>query len=131
MTPRKRESAASAPLGPVAAEWLEQASAGSYWTADERRALVVAAQHLDRAEKARAQIETDGMTTVNSRGSLVGHPLLSFEVSNRAAFTKLLRELDLIGDGSEQESSAAASSRLSAVRAENASFGARHRRGQV
>lgn len=119
----------SAPLGAVAASWLLEACSAATWTADELRALEVAAQSLDRAEKCREQIETEGQTTTNSRGAIVGHPLLSFEATNRASWLKAVRELGLIG-GSDVDTTASAETRLSLVRQANASYGARHQRGQ-
>ena len=70
MSPRKPVSPPSAPLGAVAASWLLEACSAATWTADELRALEVAAQSLDRAEKCREQIETEGQTTTNSRGAI-------------------------------------------------------------
>lgn len=130
MADRTPKKPTSAPLGDVAAGWLEQARAGSVWTPDELRALEVAAQALDRAERCRDAIEREGQTTVNSRGSVIAHPLLSFEATNRAAWAKLCRELGLIGAG-DHDATAATATRLSEVRSINASYGARHARGQA
>lgn len=62
------------------------------------RVLIEALQSLDRAEQARRQLDSDGLT-VDGRFGPRPHPLLAVERDSRASFARLMKQLGLDVDG--------------------------------
>jgi len=60
--------------------------------------LVFAAEAGQRADAARATLDKEGATFVNRFGEPRAHPCVAIERDNRAAFARLLKELDLDAD---------------------------------
>ena len=59
------------------------------------RLLTEALGSLDRAEQARTQLDTDGLTTTTRLGELKSHPLLLVERDARNTFARLMKQLGL------------------------------------
>jgi len=59
------------------------------------RILRVALESFDRAQKAREEIDREGMTIIDKAGQTKSHPLLPIERDNRAAFLAGLKALNL------------------------------------
>jgi P27 family predicted phage terminase small subunit len=57
--------------------------------------LRLAAEALDRAEQARAEIAIHGITIETGDGGRKAHPAIAIERDSRLAFARLVRELDL------------------------------------
>lgn len=68
------------------------------------RLLTLAAEAWDRGQMARLAIADHGLTFVDRFGSPHARPEVAIERDARIAFARLLRELDLDGDGGTPES---------------------------
>lgn len=63
---------------------------------DSDQALLLAAcQQLDRAEAARKEVESAGLTFVDRFGQTKGHPAIDIERQSLLAFVRIRRELGL------------------------------------
>lgn len=57
--------------------------------------LIRAAELLDRAEQARKQVQTEGLTVTDRYGSIKPHPCYKIEIDCKSAARLLIRELGL------------------------------------
>ena len=57
--------------------------------------LKVSLEALDRAQACRKQIKKDGMTVKDRTGGIKAHPLIVAEQTNRAAFLRGIKDLNL------------------------------------
>jgi P27 family predicted phage terminase small subunit len=67
------------------------------WHLDRRQLEVLrsACEASDRAEQARVQLDSEGLTVSDRYGQIKPHPAASIETSNRSLVARLLRELQL------------------------------------
>lgn len=61
--------------------------------------LAQACEAHDRATQAREQVDAAGPVTTDRFGQLRAHPAVQIERDSRAAFARLVRQLDLEGEG--------------------------------
>ena len=58
--------------------------------------LMTACEAIDVIAACDAQIAAEGLTVVGQRGGMTAHPLLAVANSNRALFTRVVRQLGLV-----------------------------------
>jgi P27 family predicted phage terminase small subunit len=93
--PHQRIPKAPGDLRPETKRWFRRAVTG--WILEEHhiRLLSLACRAWDRCEAAREQLVREGLTVESARGGPRLHPLLRVENENRAAFRRLIAQLDL------------------------------------
>jgi phage terminase small subunit len=83
-------------LGPVARQlWLDVVSNYEFGDPASSAVLVEACNALDRSERCRLAISSDGEVFRTRSGTLRQHPLLTAEIQSRALACRLLQRLGL------------------------------------
>jgi P27 family predicted phage terminase small subunit len=78
--------------------WWEHVNS-AYVLSDHHKLLLThAAESWDRANQARRQIDEEGITTADRFDQVKAHPAIAIERDSRAAFARLIRQLDLEGE---------------------------------
>lgn len=98
MTPARRPSAPSHLSTPMKAWWRQVVDDYSL-EPHHLLLLTQACEAHDRATQARKQVDADGPTIADRFGQLRPHPAVQIERDSRAAFARLVRQLDLEGEG--------------------------------
>ena len=82
-------------LAPATQAWWNSVMQDYELEEHHLRLLQLAGEAWDRAQQARAAIETSGLTFQNRFGDPVLRPEVAVERDSRIAFARLVRELDL------------------------------------
>ena len=82
-------------LSPSARQWWQTTVEGYVLQEHHLRLLQLACEAWDQAQKARAQLEREGMTVLGREGGVRPHPCIGIERDSRLAVARLIRELDL------------------------------------
>jgi hypothetical protein len=85
-------------LSEAAATWLRSIEAGWELDIHDRALAHMAAEAKDRAESARVILERDGVIVTDRFAQPKAHPAVRIEAEARAAFARLIRQLDLDAD---------------------------------
>jgi len=90
---------APAHLSGDARQWWDAVVNEYLFTPSELRLLQAASEAWDRAQQARLQVDAEGAVVLDRLGQSRAHPAVAIERDSRAAFARLLRELNLDGGG--------------------------------
>jgi hypothetical protein len=82
-------------LGDNGRAFVRDAFAEYEWSPIEAQIVKAAASALDRAEEARRAVARDGMLLTRRSGAQYAHPAIRIELSARAQFQSLMRQLGL------------------------------------
>jgi P27 family predicted phage terminase small subunit len=82
-------------LSPSARQWWQTTVEGYVLQEHHLRLLQLACEAWDEAQKARAQVEREGLTVSGREGGMRPHPCIAIERDARLAVARLVRELDL------------------------------------
>jgi P27 family predicted phage terminase small subunit len=82
-------------LSPSAAQWWRTTLDRYVLQEHHLRLLQLACEAWDRAQKAREQLEQEGLTVEGREGGIRPHPCVAIERDARLAVARLVRELDL------------------------------------
>jgi P27 family predicted phage terminase small subunit len=82
-------------LSPSARQWWETTVQDYVLQEHHLRLLQLACEAWDEAQKARAQLEREGLTVPGREGGVRPHPCVAIERDARLAVARLVRELDL------------------------------------
>src|ERR1700674_2974305 len=76
-------------------KWWRSVSAEFELTPTDYKVLTAAAEALDSAEEARKQLKREGLTYVDGRGVIKGHPAVIIMRDSAGLFAKLVKMLRL------------------------------------
>jgi P27 family predicted phage terminase small subunit len=82
-------------LSPSARQWWKTTIDRYVLEEHHLRLLQLACEAWDEAQKARAQLECEGLTVPGREGGIRPHPCVAIERDARLAVARLVRELDL------------------------------------
>jgi P27 family predicted phage terminase small subunit len=82
-------------LSPSARQWWEMTVEAYVLQEHHLRLLQLACEAWDEAQKARAQLQDEGLTVSGREGGIRPHPCGAIERDARLAVARLVRELDL------------------------------------
>jgi phage terminase small subunit len=82
-------------LSPSAAQWWRSTVETFILAEHHLRLLQLVCEAWDEAQKARVQLELEGLTVLGREGGMRPHPCVAIEHNARLAVARLLRELDL------------------------------------
>jgi P27 family predicted phage terminase small subunit len=82
-------------LSPSAAQWWQSTVETYVLQEHHLRLLQLCCEAWDQAQKARDELERDGLTVPGREGGLRPHPCVAIERDARLAVARLVRELDL------------------------------------
>ena len=82
-------------LSPSAAQWWASTVQTSILAEHHLRLLQLCCEAWDEAQKARAQLQEEGLTVPGREGGIRPHPCIAIEHSARLTVARLVRELDL------------------------------------
>jgi len=82
-------------LSPSARQWWQTTVERYVLEEHHLRLLQLACEAWDRAQKARAQLDEEGLTMAGREGGIRPHPCVAIERDARLAVARLVRELDL------------------------------------
>ena len=82
-------------LSPSARQWWKTTVETYVLLEHHLRLLQLACEAWDEAQKARAQLEREGLTLPGREGGIRPHPCVAIERDARLAVARLVRELDL------------------------------------
>jgi P27 family predicted phage terminase small subunit len=82
-------------LSPSARQWWQTTVETYVLQEHHLRLLQLLCESWDEAQKARAQLEREGLTVPGREGGIRSHPCVTIERDARLAVARLLRELDL------------------------------------
>ncbi|MCR9130710.1 MAG: hypothetical protein NXI12_14445 [Alphaproteobacteria bacterium] len=99
----RRKRTAPAHLKPETADWFEAVMAEYLLEPHHVRLLTLAAETWDRVQQARELLARDGLCVPTGDGGLKAHPAANIERDARAAFARLIRELDLDADAAPRD----------------------------
>jgi P27 family predicted phage terminase small subunit len=82
-------------LSPSARQWWQTTIETYVLQEHHLRLLQLCCESWDEAQKARAQLEREGLTVPGREGGIRPHPCVAIERDARLAVARLVRELDL------------------------------------
>src|SRR5262245_44084822 len=85
-------------LSPSARQWWETTVEAYVLQEHHLRLLQLACEAWDETQKARAQLQDEGLTVPGREGGIRPHPCVAIERDARLTVARLVRELDLDGE---------------------------------